>query len=145
VVARELDRALVAQKVRQVEHEDVQRVALDPLAAVEEPAQRSQLSVDLDAACLLHRLHRAHLVGDRADPADAGGDVRRLGEGAPAQERLEEARRLVDLQLDVVDAAVSDRHQHRALALDAGEVVSPDRLRAALSHRAPAQPRRPGR
>ena len=97
MVARELDRALVAEEVGRVEHEDVQRVALDPLAAVEEPPQRAQLAADLDAADLLHRVHGAHLVRDRADAADARGDVGRLGEGAAAQERLEEARRLVDV------------------------------------------------
>ena len=40
VVARHLDRAVVAEDVGGVEHEHVQRVALDPLAAVDEPAQR---------------------------------------------------------------------------------------------------------
>ena len=58
VVARQLDRALVAEEVGQVEHVDVERVALDPLAAVEEPAQRAQLAADLDAAGLLHRARR---------------------------------------------------------------------------------------
>ena len=135
VVTRQLDRVLVAEEVGRVEHEDVQRVALDPLAAVEEPAQRAELAVDLDAADLLHRLHGAHLVGDRADPADAGGDVGRLGEVPAAQERLEEARRLVDLELHVRHDAVVDLHEHRALALDAGQVVGPDRRRALLSHR----------
>ena len=57
VVAGELDRALVAEEVGCVEHEDVQRVALDPLAAVEEPPQRAQLAADLDAAGHLHRRH----------------------------------------------------------------------------------------
>ena len=39
VVARHLDRARVAEEVGCVQHVDVQRVALDPLAAVEQPAQ----------------------------------------------------------------------------------------------------------
>ena len=117
-----------------MEHEDVEGVALDPLAAVEETAERPQLPADLDAAGLLHRLHGAHLVRDRADPADAGGDVRRLGERAAAQERLEEARRLVDVELHLGHAAVLDLDEHRALALDAGEVVGLDRPRPALSH-----------
>ncbi len=38
-VARELDRAVVAEKVRRMEHVHVQRVALDPLAAVQEPPE----------------------------------------------------------------------------------------------------------
>ena len=79
----------------------MQGVALDPLAAVEEPAESAQLPADLDATDLLHRVNRAHLVGDRADSADAGRDVGRLGERTPAEERLEEARRLEDPELDV--------------------------------------------
>ena len=43
-VAGELDRARVAEEVGRVQHVDVQRVALDPLAAVEQPAQRAELA-----------------------------------------------------------------------------------------------------
>jgi len=82
-----------------MEQEDVQRVALDPLAAVEETTQVIDRLVHRNPERVLHRVAGAQLVGDRADPADAGGDVRRLHERAPAQERLEEARRLVDAQL----------------------------------------------
>ena len=40
VVARHLDGAVVAEEIRRVQHVDVQRVALDPFAAIEQPAQR---------------------------------------------------------------------------------------------------------
>ena len=131
-VAGELDGARVAEEVGRVEHVHVERVALDPLAAVEEAAQDADRLRDLDAAEVLDRVHGARLVGDRADAADAGGDVGRLEERAAAEQRLEEARRLEDPQLDVLDAAVLEHDGHRALALDSGEVVGPDR--AALSH-----------
>ena len=39
VVPGHLDGVLVAQKIRGVEHEDVQAVGLDPLAAVDQAAQ----------------------------------------------------------------------------------------------------------
>ena len=39
VLARHLDRPAVPEEVGRVEHVDVERVALDPLAAVEEPPQ----------------------------------------------------------------------------------------------------------
>ena len=42
-----------------MEHVHVQRVALDPLAAVEKAAEGAQLAVDLDAAERLHRVHDA--------------------------------------------------------------------------------------
>ena len=134
VVAGEVERALVSQEVGCVEHEDVQGVALDPLSAVEEPPERAKLAADLDAAGHLHRRYRAHLVGDRADPADPGGDVGDLREAAPAQEGLEEAGRLIDVELDLLDLSAGDAHDHGALALDAGERVGLDRLRALLGH-----------
>ncbi len=43
------DGVRVAEEVRGVQQVDVQRVALDPLAAVEQPPQRAQLAVDPDA------------------------------------------------------------------------------------------------
>ena len=113
LVARELDGAVVAEEVGCVEHVDVERVALDPLAAVEEPAERPQRLGQLDAADVLHRVHRARLVRDRADAADARGDVGRLEERAAAEERLEEARRLEDPQLDVLDRVAAQPHRHR--------------------------------
>ena len=128
-VARQLDRAVVAEEVGGVEHVDVQRVALDPLAAVEEPPQRADRLATLDAAERPpSRWHGAHLVGDRADPADARGDVGRLEERAAAQERLEEPRRLEDPRARRARPAPSrEAHGHRALALDACEVVGADR------------------
>ena len=123
VIGREVDRALVAEEIGRVEQVHVQRVALDPLAAVQETTQFVQRSVDRDAARRFDRVACAHLVGDRADSADARRDVGRLREPAAAQERLEEPRRLVDAQLYVVHLAVVDLDVHRALALDARDRV----------------------
>src|SRR5690348_13765655 len=102
-------------------------MALDPLAAIEKAAQQPDRLGRLDAAQALHRVDRARLVRDRADAADACGDVRRLDEGTPAEERLEEARRLEDPQLDALDALAVELDGHRALALDARQVVGDDR------------------
>src|SRR5581483_10347761 len=139
-VAGELDRAVMAQEVRSVEHVHVQRVALDPLAAVEEPAQQADGLRDLDAAEALEGVHRARLVGDGTDAADARGDVGSLAERAPPQHRLEEARRLEDAQLDVLDVAVAENDAHRAFALDTGQVVRLDGA-SARAHGRPAPAR----
>ena len=139
-VARHLDGAVVAEEVGRVQHRRVQHVALDPLAAVDEPAQQPHLLGQLDPAHRLHRVARARDVGDRADAADARRDVGRLGELAAAQQRLEEARRLEDLELHLLDLVAADAHEHRALALDAREVVGADLPRRAavrLAHRSP--------
>ena len=82
VVLGHVHAALVAEEVGRVQHVDVQRVALDPLAAVEQAAERAERAVDRRAEGFLHRLHGAHLVGDRADAADPRRDVGRLGEAA---------------------------------------------------------------
>lgn len=88
----EADDAVGSEEVRGMQHVDVQGLALDPFAAVEQPAQRGQLPVHDDSAGVLDRAAGAHLVGDRADAAHPGGDVGRFGVGASAQERLEESR-----------------------------------------------------
>ena len=86
----------------------MERVALDVLAAVEEPAQRPDRRVDLDAVEVLEGVDRGHLVGDRADPADAGDDVDDLVAGAAHDQPLEVARRLEDLQARLDDLPVAD-------------------------------------
>ena len=64
---------------------------------------------------------RAHLVGDRADAADAGGDVRRLGVRAAAQERLEEAGRLVDIEPCLFHFVAAGPDVQGAFALHPGQ------------------------
>ena len=98
MILRHPNRILVPEEVRCVQHGDVERVALDPLAAVEESSEIAQGAVDPDAQGVLDRMHRAHLVGDRTDAADACGDVRGLLGRTAAEERLEEARRLEYLE-----------------------------------------------
>ena len=58
------------------------------------------------------------------------GDVGRLGVGASPQERFEEPRRLVDVQLDAVHGAVGQRDVQCAFPFDAGQRA--DRQRADL-------------
>ena len=92
----ELDGTRQAEEVRRMEEVDVQGVALDPLPAVQETAQRADLGIHLDAEQALESVDRRELVGDGADPADPGDDVDDLV-GRPADDQpLEEARRLED-------------------------------------------------
>ena len=75
----------------------------------------------------LEGVDRAHLVGDRADAADAGDDVDDLVRRAADDEPLEVARRLEDLEVRLHDLAVADAQAQRAFALDAGEAGDVDR------------------
>ena len=133
-VARQLDRAVEAEEVGRVEHVDVQRVALDPLAAVEEPPQRLRSARDARrrraSSIALHELiwyATGQMPQMRAVMSGASVNC------AAAQERLEEARRLEDPAARTSSTSPSrDADDMRALALDPGEVVGPDLARAQL-------------
>lgn len=123
VIGRHRDRVGIAEKIGRVQHHDVQSVALDPLPAIEQPAQGADRRLDDNAERRLDRMHAAHLVGDRANPADAGNDVQNLAVAAPAQQCLEKARRLEDAEPNPIHPAVADIEPQRAFALDAGDVI----------------------
>ena len=146
VVAGHGHRALVSEEVRRVQHEHMQHVALDPLAAIDQAPQLADRAVDRDAAGVLDRGARAHLVGHGADAADARSDVGRLGVAPAAQQRLEEAGRLVDAELDLLHLAAPDANVHGSLALHAGQAVGLDgSRRGRFSVRGPRSPLGTGR
>ena len=64
---------------------DVQGVAFDPFAAVEQPPQPANLGRRLARPGPLPGVDRAHLIGHRADAADAGRDVGHFFQRAAAQ------------------------------------------------------------
>ena len=139
VVAGHRPGRLEAEEVGGVQQEDVEGVRLDPLTAIHQPPQGPDRLRDVDFERVLHRVEGAGHVGDRTDAADPGRDIRCLGERAAAQESLEEAGWLVDLQLDVFDVAVADPNLHRTLALDPGQGLGADRPGlAVIRHRRPA-------
>src|SRR5215472_13578331 len=145
MVCRHLDGARVPEEVRRVQHVDVQRMAAYPLPAVQQPAQARDLAVHPRPACVLDGLAGACLVGDRADAAHPRGDVRRFGVGAAAQERLEKARWLVDVEPYLVHLAAADPDMHGAFALDPGERAGGERAVTLVRHRGvPAWLNRPG-
>src|SRR6185437_10522286 len=72
--------------------------------------------------------------------AHAGGDVRRLKVGAAAQEGLEEARRLVDVQLGLGHPAVVEHDAQRPFALDPGERAYFQKSFLTMGHDWPSSP-----
>ena len=131
---REREATLMAQEVGRVEEMDVERVALDPLATVEQPPQGLDGRRDRDAERLLGRLAGAHLVGHGADPADPGHEVGQFADRATLHELLEEPRRLVDRELRDLDPPVGHPHPQRPLPLDAGQGVDRDRAHHGVTH-----------
>ena len=99
----------------------MQSVALDPFAAIEQPAERPDGRIDLDLEAVFERMHCGHLVGDGADPADAGNDVDDLVRGATDDQLLEIAGCLEDLEVGFLYDAVPDLEAQRALAFDPGQ------------------------
>src|ERR1700745_2082462 len=102
-------------------------MALDPLAAVDEPPQRGDWLGDLGIAGVLDGLAPAHLIGDRADAADPRRDVGRLGVPSPAQQCLEEPWWLIDIQTRVVVLPAADDVLQPSLAFDPGQGRHGDR------------------
>ena len=90
------DHVLESPESRGMQHVDVQDVALNPFAAVEQAAEQPHCGVNAHPERALDGMHRAHLVGDRADSADARGNIGSFRKMAPAQkgfERTEAVRR----------------------------------------------------
>ena len=79
--------------------------------------------VDLDPVEILERVDGGHLVGDRADPADAGDDVQDLVTGAADDEPFEVPRRLEDPEARLDHGPVADPQAQRSLALDTRDVA----------------------
>ena len=128
VILRHVDCTVVTEEVRRMQHVDVEHVAFDPFATIEKPAQLAQRSVNLDTENLLHRVHRTHLVGHRADTADASRDVGCFHIGTAAQKRFVETRRFKDPEFCSLHSAIANDHLECAFALHAGEIVYLDGL-----------------
>ena len=112
------DGAIVAEKIGCVEHIDVQDVAFDPFAAVQESAKLADRRGDLDAQRLFHRVASAHLIGDGADPADPRRNIGGFAKVATAQEAFKEARWFKYPQLGLNDALSLCFEVERAFAFD---------------------------
>src|SRR6185437_6661634 len=94
MILRHRNGAVVTEKIGRLQQIDVQRVALDPLTAVDEPSQVAQRPLNAQAENLLQRVNRAHLVRDRTDAANARDNVRHFFVMSSLQESFEEPRRL---------------------------------------------------
>ncbi len=124
VIDRHGHRAVVAEKIGCVEHKHMQRVALDPLSAVQQPAQRSNGGGGCHAESVFQGPHGAHLIGDGADAADTGDDIGYFFNGAVSQEGFEVARGFENIQFRFDHLVVFDLEVKAAFSFDAGEQVN---------------------
>ena len=120
------NRVRIAKKVRRVQHNNMQRVALDPFSAVEKPAQCPQGRRKRDAEGILHGVDRAHLIGNRADTANPRSNIGGFRKIAATQQRFEQTRRLEDLQLRACNLAVPHMNIERSLPFDPGKNIDTD-------------------
>src|ERR1017187_4572870 len=104
----------------------MQSVALNPFAAIKQPAEGANGIGNPDSERILHRMTRAHLIRDWTDSADACGDVRRLVESTTSHKGFKEPRRFEDLQLHVRYLLALHLHQKGAFAFDACQVIDFD-------------------
>ena len=134
MVGGHADGAFETEEVGQVQQEHVQDVAFDPLAAIQHVAQHADRRIHLveHAHRLLQGVAGTHLVGDRADAADAGRDVGNFLEVAAAQKGLEEAGRLVDFQLQLFHLTVAHGQIQRPFPFHPGQRLHADRPLAAV-------------
>src|SRR5579863_7460509 len=126
IILRQTYNIGIAQKVGGMEHIDMQRVAFNPLAAVEQSAQGAKLPVNHHAKGVFHRVYRAHLIRDRADSADTSGDIWSLAELTPAHKCLKETWRFDDFQFDIHNFFTAHFHVERTLTLNTGKIVNFD-------------------
>ena len=126
LLPRQGDGALAAEEIGRRQHEHVQAVALDPLAAIVQPAQGADGRIDRDTEQSLEGVDRAHLVRHRTDAADAGRDVGRFARVTAAQQRVEEARRLEEHETQLGDLVALDGQMERAATLDPWKPVDVD-------------------
>ena len=105
----------------------MQGVALQPLAPVEEPAQLADLRVEGHAEKPFEALDGGHLVGHRADAADAGHHVQDLVGMTAHHEPLEEAGCLEDRELGAHDLVAADDDAKATLALDTRHGIDGER------------------
>jgi hypothetical protein len=100
------DHTVEAEKIRCGEQMNMQRMALQPLAAVEHPSHVPYPAAGVDAEGVLQRLRGSHLVGDRADAADPRGDVEDLFISPALEEFLEVTGWLEEIQGEILDEVV---------------------------------------
>jgi hypothetical protein len=129
------------QQVRRREMEERQRVALDDLPEVDDPAQVGAGRRRLDGHDVVDRLRRGDQVAHRADPADAGHEGRHLVDGTALGDPLE-APELGHVEVRVDDlAAVVELDGDPRVAFDPGDGIDDD----GRAHGASGPPQRPNR
>src|SRR5690606_10021496 len=125
--ARQIDSAVGGEEVRRVQQMHVQYMTFDPFPAVEQTPEPANLRRNRHSQRLLQRMHRTHLIRDRTNTADAGGDVRHVFQRTIAQKRLEESGWFIDRQFDALDQVAPHPNVQSALAFDAGQSFVLDR------------------
>jgi len=98
--------AFGAKKIRQGQKMDMQRVAFNPLARIEQTPHALHPGRHLHAKGILNGQDAAHLVGHRTNAADTGDDVGDFRGKASLKEFFKKAWRLKNAQMQRLDPAI---------------------------------------
>jgi len=104
------------------------RVASNPLAAVKQAAQFAMGRVDVDPESVFGSVAGTHLIGDRADAADARGDIGSFAEFAARRKASKKRGGSEDVELHFRDALIAHPDEQAALTLDACKDIDLDGL-----------------
>jgi len=129
----QIDPTMAIEEIGGMEQVDVQHMAFDPLGAVDQTAQRGDGFRDSNAQDRLEGLDGRDLISDRADAADARGDIGDILDRSASQEGFEEPWRLVDIQFDLLDPRAAQTDVQCTFSLDASQDRDTDGTR--LAHR----------
>lgn len=102
MLTRHLDHVREIEEGECVQHHDMQRMTADRFAAVDEAAQCAKLPADLDPKGIFNRMHRTHLVGNRADAADASHVIGQPGHMPATRDAPDGSARMTTTTLDQI-------------------------------------------
>src|ERR1022692_554098 len=134
VVTSHLDGIGIAKEIRRVQHEDVERMAFDPFSAVKQAAQHPHCRINLDAQRAFHGMHRAHLISDGTDSANARRDIRYFREVPAPEERFKQSWRLEDFEFHIAHLIALQFDIERAFAFDPCEIIDLDSSGLGIRH-----------
>ncbi len=114
----------ITEKIRGMQHVNMQRMAFDPFATIHQAPQCAATRVYRNVKSLFDRVQRGHLIGNRTNAADSSSDIGSLFIASASQESFKKSGRLKDLQFYIRDRSLIDSDLKRAFSFHTRESVT---------------------